>query len=99
MQRLTRLLQRVAKATRAFGSRAALARELGIEKQHLNSWLTGRFMPSGEQALRLLEWVTEEEVKQKQETPAGAINTRRGKQTRRKESRDENLKSGPRRKM
>jgi hypothetical protein len=87
------LLSRLAHATRARGKKAALAKLLTIPASSISDWLDGRYEPSGEVTLRLLEWVTEEEARQ-QNAPDGGKNTVKGK-TRSKESADEHQKSGP----
>lgn len=52
------------------GAKSALAPALGIPRQHPNQWWAGAKKPSGEPALRLLEWVTQaERINQKQKNP------------------------------
>ncbi len=43
---------------------------MGVDRTALNNWLTGRYVPSGEVALQLLEWATAEESQQKRD-PGG----------------------------
>lgn len=70
-----------------------LALYLGVPKQRITNWLNGNRYPNGESVLRLLEWVTAEEAKQR--TLAGVSRTHKGEQTRKRKSENENLKSGP----
>jgi transcriptional regulator with XRE-family HTH domain len=65
------LRKEVAAATAKRGSRAALARDLGVSPQALNEWLQGRSAPPAEQTLRLLQFVRAAEAQQKQS--AGAL--------------------------
>jgi DNA-binding transcriptional regulator YiaG len=74
LQRLKRALEGVKKGD--------LARSLKVPLPRVSEWLSGRVMPSGETALRLLHWVEQRE--QKPNAPSGAINTTKGKATRRK---------------
>jgi transcriptional regulator with XRE-family HTH domain len=59
------LRKNVASATAKRGTRAALARDLGVTPQALNEWLQGRNAPPAEKTLRLLRWVESIEAKQK----------------------------------
>jgi DNA-binding transcriptional regulator YiaG len=86
------LLGRVALATKARGKKAALAKFLKVDPPRVSDWLRGRYKPTGEVTLRLLEWVAAEEAQQK--TPGGAENAAKGK-TRSIHSKDETNKSGP----
>lgn len=58
---LEKLIGRVRTATGKRGSRAALARLLGVERGVLNAWLSGRHQPAGEHTLQLLHWVEQQE--------------------------------------
>lgn len=71
-----------------------LAQVFGVSKAAFSQWLTGKTSPTADTTLQLLEWVSAEEAKQI--TPASAINTREGKQTRK--GNDEKSKTGPSRK-
>lgn len=89
------LRERAAKATEQRGSRAALARLLGVSPQALNEWLQGRSTPPSEQTLRLLRWVEQAEVEQ-QKKRAGRAETRPAQATRKSKSTShEKAKSGP----
>jgi hypothetical protein len=47
------------RALRPYGAKARLARYLGIPRQRLNDYLTGRSrLPDAELTLRLLHWLT-----------------------------------------
>lgn len=82
---IDKLLVRVARATSRYGEKSALARGMGVTPQHVNGWLTGLMLPSGETALQLLKWVTEAEEKQKKHagrvSPRPALKTRNQKST------------------
>lgn len=69
LQRLKRALEGVRKGD--------LARSLKVPLPRVSEWLSGRVMPSGETALRLLHWVEQRE--QELNAPGGAINTTKGK--------------------
>jgi hypothetical protein len=86
------LLNRLAKATQARGKKAALAKLLKISASNVSDWLDGKYEPSGEVTLRLLDWVTAEEANQ-QKTPGSATNTDRSK-TRSTSSKNEIKNSG-----
>lgn len=60
---LDQLLNRVEELTSARGERKAMALDLGVPPQKLNDWLSRRFKPEGEATLRLLRWVTLQELK------------------------------------
>ncbi len=62
--RLERLLKRLKAATTERGSKAKLARSLGVVPQRLAEWLNGTHAPSAEITLRLLEWVAVAEANQ-----------------------------------
>jgi DNA-binding transcriptional regulator YiaG/DNA-binding XRE family transcriptional regulator len=74
LQRLKRALEGVKKGD--------LARSLKVPLPRVSEWLSGRVMPSGETALRLLHWVEQRE--QKLNALGSATNTTKGKVTRRK---------------
>jgi DNA-binding transcriptional regulator YiaG len=74
LQRLKRALEGVKKGD--------LARSLKVPLPRVSEWLSGRVMPSGETALRLLHWVEQRE--RKQNTLGSVTSTAKGKATRRK---------------
>lgn len=59
------LRQLVRARTSQRGSRAALAKMLGVTPQALNEWLQGRSAPPAQQTVQLLNWVEETEPAQK----------------------------------
>lgn len=61
--KLQALISRVRKATSKHGERVKLADYLGVPKQTINDWLSGRVSPNGETTLRLLAWVAKAEAK------------------------------------
>lgn len=82
---LQQLLARVSRATMEHGAKKALADALGVQKAQVSQWLTSKRSPNAEDTLRLLEWVTTAEAKQKKEpsggdTPKGRV-TRKSKNT------------------
>jgi transposase-like protein len=91
--KLRSLIRRVVKATAERGERVKLANRLGVPRQNLNDWLSGRKSPGGETTLRLLAWVTAAESK-KQNARRSGINTTPDL-TRSTHSTNENRKSGP----
>lgn len=48
-----------------FGAKAALAREFNVTPASVSEWLSGDSSPTAETTLRLLQWVTEAESKQR----------------------------------
>ena len=68
------LRRRLAAVTGGPGVKAQLARELGVSRQAVNEWLS-RTAPSAGLTLRLLQWVTAAEAKQKQS--AGSVSDAR----------------------
>ena len=54
---LSELLDNVRAATVGVGAKKALAKKIGVSPQQLSDWLSGAYAPSGDNALRLLEWV------------------------------------------
>jgi transcriptional regulator with XRE-family HTH domain len=85
LQRLKRALEGVRKGD--------LARSLKVPLPRVSEWLSGRVMPSGETALRLLRWVEQRE--QKLNALGGAINTTKGKTQLRSSKVYEKTKSNP----
>jgi len=58
---LPKLIQRLQRATEAHGSKSELAAWLGVPRQSVTDWLSGRKEPGGETTLRLLHWVEQQE--------------------------------------
>lgn len=88
--RLDKLFNRV---LRVCANKSELARRLGVTSSHIQKWVTAReYEPGGEITLAMLEWVQAEEAKQ-QKSP-GRAETRPEPKTRKRKSRNENLKSG-----
>jgi transcriptional regulator with XRE-family HTH domain len=92
--KLRRLLDRVQRLTAARGSKAALAKTLGVPKQRVTGWLNGASAPNAETTLQLLEWATVEEAKQKN-APERAL-TRPGRAAHQRKSTNEKPKPGQR---
>jgi transcriptional regulator with XRE-family HTH domain len=59
--RMEKLLGNLKKATTKPGSKAELARELGVAPARISEWLSGKKEPGGEYTLRLLEWIGQKE--------------------------------------
>ena len=87
---------RIREATDERGKRAALARKFKVTPQAVSEWLSGASAPTAETTLRLLKWVTKAEGKQQK--GSGSVSTTAEAKTRRRKSRNENLKSGRRKK-
>lgn len=91
------LLERLKVATNQRGAKSELAKFLGIPLVRVSQWLSGDREPGGETTLRLLEWVSAEEVQQSKNPER--VSPRPGPKTRsRKTSQNENTKSNPRKK-
>jgi DNA-binding transcriptional regulator YiaG len=58
---LPKLIERLKRATEARGSKAELAAWLGVHRQSVTDWLSGKQEPGGEITLRLLTWVEQQE--------------------------------------
>jgi transposase-like protein len=91
---LNALFKRLRKLISAPGTKARLAREIGVSPQRISDWLAGLQMPGGEFALRLNKWVIQAE-ESKSKTLPGTTNTRKGKKTRKRKSVHETQKSSP----
>jgi transcriptional regulator with XRE-family HTH domain len=74
------LRERLRAVTQARGAQKALAQAFGVAQQSVSQWLTGDSVPTAENALRLVEWVTAAEAKQQQKTPPVLL-TRTGQVT------------------
>ena len=72
--------------------KAVLARSLGVSQARVSHWLHGVSAPNAEDALRLLEWVTETEAKQ-QKTAAVLVTPRRRMTRKSKNTSNEKAKS------
>lgn len=55
------LLKRLNEATRERGTKAALAKFMGVKLPTVSRWLSGEKEPGGENALKLLHWVEQQE--------------------------------------
>lgn len=60
---LPSLLERLRRATTRHGSKTDLAAWLGVHRQTVTDWLSGKQQPGGEAALRILNWVEDWERK------------------------------------
>ncbi|MEI9863029.1 MAG: hypothetical protein WDN00_00415 [Limisphaerales bacterium] len=60
---LPKLIKRLNDATKNRGSKSALAEWLGVHRQSVTDWLSGKQEPGGEITLRLLQWVEQQERK------------------------------------
>jgi transcriptional regulator with XRE-family HTH domain len=78
------LLSRLRVTTQPFGAKARLAQQVGVKKQAVSQWLSGETRPTAETVLRLVEWVSIEETKQKKGARSAA--TRRAPTTRKNKS-------------
>jgi DNA-binding transcriptional regulator YiaG len=61
---LRELVHRLKQVTSAPGAKAALARKLGVTRQAVGQWLSGKSNPTAEATLQLLNWVEEVEAEQ-----------------------------------
>jgi len=74
------LLARLKAATRPLRKKSELATFLGVPQSRVSEWLNGKYEPGGEITLQLLQWVEDEEAKQK--SPGAVTSGAEGKQTR-----------------
>jgi transcriptional regulator with XRE-family HTH domain len=79
------LRRRLSAVTDRYGAKAALAREFRVTPQAVAEWLSGASAPTAETTLRLLEWVTAEEAKQKKAPEVRS--TQPARKTRKKKAR------------
>jgi DNA-binding transcriptional regulator YdaS (Cro superfamily) len=63
------MFQRLKKATRRRGTKAALSRHLGVSRAAVNEWFKGRNAPNPDRQSRLLVWL---ERAEKEASPATA---------------------------
>jgi transcriptional regulator with XRE-family HTH domain len=85
MSRWDVLRRRLQKVVAHYGAKSKIARAFGVTRQAVDQWIKGYSAPKAETALRLLEWVTTEEAKQKQ----GAGRTRPARRTQARKSKHE----------
>lgn len=60
---LTKLIRRAKVICAQAGTQSRLARDLGVSRQAVNRWFSGDSAPSADLALRLVEWINQEESK------------------------------------
>jgi transcriptional regulator with XRE-family HTH domain len=89
------LLDRVERASAPRGKKAMLARFLKVTPPRISEWIHGVKKPGGEVTLRLAEWVTAEEAKQK-ESPGDATSGAKGKTRSRNPQNEHSEKTSPR---
>jgi hypothetical protein len=89
---MLKLRARLIKATVRRGQKAALAKWLKVPMSSISPWLAGRKQPSGETALRLLQWVEQQE-RQPNKGP-GSAQTRPEPRTQSKASNEKKPQSG-----
>ena len=85
------LRERLSLATASKGARTALARSFRVTSAAVSQWLSGKAAPKADTTLRLLQWVTAEEAKQKS-APA-LRSTRPAQKTRKRKSKHEKPRS------
>lgn len=71
------LRERLVRLTQPYGSKADLARQLGVTRQAAAEWLSGASSPTAETTLHLLKWVNESE--RKTNAPGSVEATTKGK--------------------
>jgi len=91
--RMPIFMGRLRNATAVRGNKAALARFTNVSMSRISDWLAGRKEPSGENTLKLLHWVAQQEAKQ-QQSP-GSATTPPGPKTQSGKSNEKKTKSGP----
>jgi transcriptional regulator with XRE-family HTH domain len=90
---LVNLLERVRKATASEGMKSELAKLLGVPPSALSHWLSGRRQPGGETALKLLQWVEQQEAHQNKSP--GSVQPPPGPKTQLGNSNEKKTESGP----
>ena len=63
---LQELLVAARRLTRPRGMKSKLAQKLEVPLPRVSDWLAGKYLPSGERALKLRDWVREQEGQQEQ---------------------------------
>jgi len=81
------LRERIQRFVRERGMKSALARDIGITRQAVNALLNEKYVPAGEQMLKLSKWVDLAEAQQKQS--AGVSEARPAPKTRERKSKHE----------
>jgi len=74
---LQELLGKVRRLTESRGVKVKLAKSIGVPQPRISEWLAGKYEPSGETTLRLLQWVEQQELQQN--TLGSDTNTTKGK--------------------
>jgi len=91
------LRQKIQRFVQQRGMKSALARDIGITRQAVNALLNEKYIPSGEQVLKLSKWVEIAEVQQKKS--AGSVSEARpARKTRKRKSKHEKPQSDHRKK-
>lgn len=97
VSRWDKLRERLIRATEPIGARSALALAMNVSRQAVSEWLRKRDRaPAAETTLRLLEWVTAEEVKQEQKEAGSALTQPAPRTRKSKSTSHEKAKSGQR---
>jgi hypothetical protein len=87
------LLGKVRKLTSARGMKVKLAAALHAPLPRISEWLSGKYAPSGQTTLRLLQWVEQQE--REQTKSPGSATTQPRLKTRPQKSHEKDSESGP----
>jgi transcriptional regulator with XRE-family HTH domain len=87
------LRKRLCKLKLERGTKLSLSKDFGVSPSVVSQWFKGVTIPTAENTLRLLEWVTAEEAKQ-QKSP-GRARTHPERKTRKTHQQDEKENPSP----
>ena len=90
---LSELLGTVRRLTEPRGMKSKLAKDLDVPLPRVSDWLAGNYMPSGDRALRLREWVCAQETQQNKSP--GSVSPPPGPKTQSGRSNENESKSSP----
>jgi transcriptional regulator with XRE-family HTH domain len=90
---LQELLVAARRLTKSRGMKTRLAKALCVPLPRVSDWLAGNYLPSGQRALALREWVQQQEAQQKQNP--GSVSAPPGPKTQSKASNEKKPKSSP----
>jgi hypothetical protein len=87
------LLSTARRLTKARGMKTQLAKAVDAPLPRVSDWLAGNYLPSGERALKLRDWVRQQEAQQQQQSP-GSVTPPPGPKTQSKASNEKKPQSG-----
>jgi hypothetical protein len=90
---LQELLMAARRLTESRGMKSKLAKALIVPLPRVSDWLAGKYLPSGGRALKLREWVRDQQERQQKQS-AGSVLPPPAPKTQSKASNEKKPKSG-----